>query len=249
MLRYWNYLIMRITNNFERKLFFVFGRHIWNVIGVSGFVALLAGSILFLESFSTTNLKSKKQFFGRSYATTLKTEKQYYGKKYIDSNQEFLNLRRKLEKSGQISDYPKWIKEMKNKENGYVGYWSWSIKYGSLEDERDFVTQHEEYRKRKYLEYEKKVFYQNLPPELIKKIENQDNTYKNYKSEFLSRKEKQEKDYQEYKNKVTQKNSLKYLRRTTSLLPIACGFGVLSLSSVISTIFSIERNTRKLDQD
>tara|TARA_B100000965_G_scaffold228971_1_gene191732 strand:- start:256 stop:981 length:726 start_codon:yes stop_codon:yes gene_type:complete len=241
---------MGVTNNFERKLFFVFGRHIWNVIGVSGFVALLAGGILFVESFSTTNLKSKKQYFGRSYATTLKSKKDYHGKKYVDSNQALLDARIELEKSGKILDYSNWIKEMKNKEDGYMGYWNFSMsKESDVNSEIDFVKQHENYRKRKYLEYQKKIYNQNLPNKLIRKIENQEKSYKNYKNEFLVKQNNQRQEYQDYKNKVTQNNSLKLIRRTTSLLPIGWGFGVLSVSSVISTIFSIERNTRKTDPE
>ena len=121
---------------------------------------------------------------------------------------------------------------MKNKEDGYMGYWNFSMsKESDVNSEIDFVKQHENYRKRKYLEYQKKIYNQNLPNKLIRKIENQEKSYKNYK------------------NKVTENNSLKLIRRTTSLLPIGWGFGVLSVSSVISTIFSIERNTRKTDQE
>ncbi len=68
-------MIMGVTNNFERKLFFVFGRHIWNVIGVSRFPALLAGCILFVESFSTTNLKVKNNIFEDLMQQHLKVKK------------------------------------------------------------------------------------------------------------------------------------------------------------------------------
>tara|TARA_Y100001968_G_C19219576_1_gene649013 strand:+ start:349 stop:651 length:303 start_codon:yes stop_codon:yes gene_type:complete len=97
---------MGITTNFERKLFFVFGRHIWNVIGVSGFVALLAGCILFFESFTTANLKGKEQYFGRSYAT-LQSEKEYFGNDYL-SNEEILDIGIS---SGEVLIYEEWIEK------------------------------------------------------------------------------------------------------------------------------------------
>ena len=232
---------MGITNQFERKLFFVFGRHIWNIIGVSGFVALMAGSILFVESFSTTNLKSKKQYFGRSYAITLKSEKEYHGRKYVDLGPVVTNIAKDLLKSGKLLDYATWEKEMINKENGYLGFWQ---NWGGTSN-----SEYLKYKKQKHRDYFNKITMQNLPAKLLKKFENQVNTYKNYKSEFLKRQEDQQNVYQDYKNEVLQNNSLKLVRRTTSLLPISWGFGVLSVSSVISTIFSIERNTRDTDPE
>lgn len=107
-------MIMGVTNNFERKLFFVFGRHIWNVIGVSGFVALLAGGILFVESFSTINLKSKEQYFGRPPAT-LQSKKDFFGKDYL-SDKEILN---KGISSGKVLTFDEFIESRKNnKEDG-----------------------------------------------------------------------------------------------------------------------------------
>ena len=99
---------MGITTNFERKLFFVFGRYIWNVIGVSEFVALLTDCILFFESFATTNLNSKEQYFGRSYAT-LQSEKEYFGNDYL-SNEEILDIGIS---SGEVLVYEEWIEKIK----------------------------------------------------------------------------------------------------------------------------------------
>ncbi len=243
-----NFLYMGLTTNFERKLFFAFGRYLWNTIGVTGFCALLVGSILYLESFSSTKLKSKKEYFGNSYATTLKSKQEYFGNKYVDSNMALLDARRTLENSGKLLDYSKWIKEMKNKEDGYWGYFRFGMSNLSDPDSsKDYVEQHDDYKKKKYLEYQNKIYSQNLPTELIRTITNQNKTYQNYKNGFSQTKENQQQIYQNYKNKVSQKNSLKSLRRAISLVPIQWGFGALLLSSVISTIFSIERNTRKSD--
>ena len=69
-------------------LFFVFGRHIWNIIGVSGFVSVLAGFILFVSSFSTAELKTRNQYLGKSYTTKLKTKKEFFGKNFVDYQME-----------------------------------------------------------------------------------------------------------------------------------------------------------------
>ena len=50
---------MKIANIFEKKFLFVVGRHFWNIVGVSGFVALLTGIILFAEGSILENPKSK----------------------------------------------------------------------------------------------------------------------------------------------------------------------------------------------
>ena len=89
----------------------------------------------------------------------------------------------------------------------------------------------------------------NIPKDLVRKKQTQDQSYREYKTKLLKRQKEQAIVYKDYKNDVSQKNSLKKVRRATSLFPISWGFGVLSLSSVMSTVFSIERNTRKIDPD
>ena len=50
---------MGITKHFERKFLLGWGRHLWNIVGVSGFVAVLTGGVLFINS---TILKTPKTF-------------------------------------------------------------------------------------------------------------------------------------------------------------------------------------------
>ena len=107
---------MGITNQFERNLFFVFGRHIWNIVGVSGFVSVLAGGVLYFESFSTINLKSKEQYFGRPPAT-LQSKKIFFGKDYL-SDKEILN---KGISSGKILTFDKFIESRKNNKERWTG--------------------------------------------------------------------------------------------------------------------------------
>ena len=56
---------MKITKLFEQKFLLGWGRHLWNVVGVSGFVAVLTGIILFGNSLTTQTPKSKMKFIGK----------------------------------------------------------------------------------------------------------------------------------------------------------------------------------------
>ena len=55
---------MGITKSFERKFLLGWGRHLWNIVGASGFVAVITGIILFGYSLTTQAPKSKSDFFG-----------------------------------------------------------------------------------------------------------------------------------------------------------------------------------------
>ena len=50
---------MGITKSFERKFLLGWGRHLWNIVGVSGFIAVLTGGVLFINS---AILKTPKKF-------------------------------------------------------------------------------------------------------------------------------------------------------------------------------------------
>ena len=43
-------MLDRIATRFERKVLFGFGRHLWNVAGVAGVVAIAAGGVMFASS-------------------------------------------------------------------------------------------------------------------------------------------------------------------------------------------------------
>ena len=60
---------MGIVKSFEQKIFFNWGRHLWNFIGVSGFFAFLTGIMLFLNSTTIEFPKSKQEYFGGEYIT------------------------------------------------------------------------------------------------------------------------------------------------------------------------------------
>ena len=86
--------------------------------------------------------------------------------------------------------------------------------------------------------------YANYKKPLLQKQYEQNQFYSRYKLAQTKKIESQESNYQRYVNKIQAKNARKYVQRGSSLLVTAWGFGVVSTSSIISSIFSIERNTR-----
>ena len=61
---------MKLANIFEKKFLFGVGRHFWNIVGVSGFIALLTGIILFVEGSILESAKSKERFIGKKKLIT-----------------------------------------------------------------------------------------------------------------------------------------------------------------------------------
>ena len=53
---------MGITKSFEQKFLLGWGRHLWNIVGVSGFVAVLTGGVLFLNSTILEVPKTKNKY-------------------------------------------------------------------------------------------------------------------------------------------------------------------------------------------
>tara|TARA_B100000945_G_C20372498_1_gene592889 strand:- start:203 stop:1102 length:900 start_codon:yes stop_codon:yes gene_type:complete len=296
---------MGLTKKFERQLFFVFGRHIWNVIGVSGFVALLTGAILFTDSLLIESTKSRREYLGSAFVikskkdylgdklVRIKSKKEYFGKEFLTKR----NLIPVAKASGDIKTYAKWLEENKGKGKkiGYKGQtnWYWTV-LSSADLDKDQNAMYENYKRNRY-----QIYMQNsIPAYLLEKLNSQDDLYAKYKSTLLKQQqsqdqtyakyksillkqqqsqnqtyanykkpllqkqyeqnqfysryklaqtkkiESQESNYQRYVNKIQAKNARKYVQRGSSLLVTAWGFGVVSTSSIISSIFSIERNTR-----
>ena len=82
-------------------------------------------------------------------------------------------------------------------------------------------------------------------------ISNQQNLlndkYRSYKSSIEQEQSALEDKYDEYTSKVNLENSLLPLQRITSSIVMGYGLGVVAVSSIISSVFSLERNTRKGD--
>ena len=84
---------MGIVNSFEQKVFFNWSRHLWNFLGVSGFIAFSTGVILFLDSTVIESYKSKKDYFGKDFVTESMISK--------DKGVELLSSREWAEKNNE----------------------------------------------------------------------------------------------------------------------------------------------------
>ena len=293
---------MGLPKTFERNLFFVFGRHIWNIVGVGGFIGLLAGLIVFGDSFLYENIKSRRQYFGRNYPVLqskekhfgkeypiLKNKKEYFGRKYVNlktKNEYFgkdlltdKKIREIVVESNKVKTYKKWINENEGKDNksGYKSYSNFLLTVPPNANLNDINGLYENYKRETYNSY----LLNNIPKDLIIKQKEQEKSYKayklslsnklrtqdqkynlyfqevssqqnslntryeNYKKSIKQKQKALEKEYRKYKNEKDYANSLLPMQRLQASLVMAWGLGVVSFSSLISTVFSIERNTRK----
>ncbi len=53
---------MSLAESFERKFLFGLGRHLWDIVGISGFIAVLTGVILLANSTTIQTVKTKQDF-------------------------------------------------------------------------------------------------------------------------------------------------------------------------------------------
>ena len=291
---------MAFTKTFERRLFFVFGRHIWNIVGVGGFIAILTGLIVFGDSFIEEEIKSRRKYFGRDYPTleskekyfgneypSLETKEEYFGKNYLalKTKKEYFGkelltdaeIKKRVINSGKIKPYKQWVNEEIGK--GYKNYSNFLLTVPPTARLNDLNTMYENYKRKTYDSY----LLKSIPKKLIDKQKKQENTYKsykltlssklraqdqkyneyflkitneqnslnqrydNYKRSIVQKQSSLENEYEKYTNRVNLENSLLPLQRITSSIVMAWGLGVVSFSSFISSIFAIERNTRKND--
>ena len=98
---------MKIANIFEKKFLFRVGRHLWNIVGVSGFIALLTGIILFAEGSILENAKSKERFIGKNKLIT--------SEKISNVTAEMLTYEEWKDQKGkekkQLLSFDEWIKQ------------------------------------------------------------------------------------------------------------------------------------------
>tara|TARA_B100000212_G_scaffold169263_1_gene127338 strand:- start:1167 stop:2051 length:885 start_codon:yes stop_codon:yes gene_type:complete len=293
---------MSINTFFERKLFYVLGRYIWNLAGVSGFIALTIGFLYFIDSSIEREIKTKRNYFGKSYPVLKSKEdyfgkkrypsiekiEDYFGKKYIqiDTKKEYFGNKlltdEKIKKividSGKIKPYKKWLIENKNKGSkiGYLDYSNFLLTVPPNAQLSDLDKLYEVYKRDKYQNYIDKSFpkdliekqkeqnkiYKKYELSLLDKIRSQDKIYSNYLREITRKREslnyeydnykikienqqsKLDKQYANYRSEIIAENNMKPFERITSSIIMGWGLGVIASSSVVSSILSIERNTR-----
>ena len=240
---------MGIVKSFEQKIFFNWSRHLWNFLGVSGFVAFATGIILFLNSTFIESPKSKSNYFGEEYISqkmiteiTMKL-KEYAPLKEINGKLVPLSI-------------SEWI-ESEKKIVPFMTSYEWAEKnnkpYPISKDGKELINSAswEEYTK-----YRKKQFnlYKKLTSTEIEDIKKEDvfsikNNEKNNliqkKIKLISKRNQQNKIYESYKNEIEDRNDIKYGQRYLSPFVIGYGLAVVASSSLSSALLSIERNTRK----
>ena len=240
---------MGIINSFEQKVFFNWSRHLWNFLGISGFIAFSTGVILFINSTFIEFPKSKSNYFWENYISqemineiTMKL-KEYAPLKNINGELVPLNI------SEWLSSEEKFVP--------FLTSYEWAEKnnkpYPISKDGKKLINSSswEEYTK-----YRKKQFnlYKKLTSTKINDIKEQDifstkNIEKNNliqkKIELISKQNEQNKIYEVYKNEIENRNDIKYGQRLVSPFVIGYGLAVVASSSLSSALLSIERNTRK----
>ena len=214
---------MGIVNSFEQKIFCNWSRHLWNFLGVSGFVAFSTGVILFLNSSVIESYKSKKDYFGKDFVTESMISKE------LEEMSKSISLLRDKDKFTALT-YQEWL-ETEDKGVELLTSREWAEKnnepYPISKDGRELLdgrsfARYENYRKQQFIKY------RNLTA-----------------SQLAKKRNLQNKKYEDYKKEVDNRNSIKYGQRFVSPFVMGYGLVVVASSSLSSALLSIERNTRK----
>ena len=246
---------MKIANIFEKRFLFGVGRHFWNIVGVSGFIALLTGIILFVEGSILENAKSKERFIGKNKLIT--------SEKISNVTAEMLTYEDWKDQKGkekkQLLSFDEWIKDNNSSSETLLSFDEWLInKEISVPDKssREYKT-----LKNQYLKYQEKFIsgvgssqynnYQVYKEDFLEKVSQEYEGYEVYKDPFIKeqknlsflRKQQQSK-YEQYLDDVDDRNSLKRGRAIVSPFVMGYGLAVIASASISSAVLAIERNSR-----
>ena len=231
---------MSLAESFERKFLFGLGRHLWNIVGMSGFIAVLTGVILLANSTTIQTVKTKQDF--------VKSEKVI--NKAINRleklKEEELALIEKeiapltIEEIEQDLSLDGWTK--KNRKKNPILY----KKSQGLEEIKNYLlfdrnlTSQDKQILQEYLDFEKKY---NKEDRLIY------SKYINIKTSFNNKINKEriilDTTYEKYSDKIESNNALKISHRFVSPFVMAYGLGVIASASITSAVLAVERNTRR----
>ena len=245
---------MKIANTFEKKFLFRVGRHFWNIVGVSGFIALLTGIILFAEGSILENAKSKERFIGKNKLIT--------SEKISNVTAEMLTYEEWKDQKGkekkQLLSFDEWIKENEG-DHTLLSFDEWiTNKEISVPDKS---TREYKSLKDQYLKYQEKFIsgvgsnqydnYQVYKEDFLEKASQEYEGYEVYKDPFIKEqknlsllKKQQQSKYDQYLDDVNIRNSLKRGRAIVSPLVMGYGLAVIASASLSSAVLAIERNSR-----
>ena len=245
---------MKLANIFEKKFLFGVGRHFWNIVGVSGFIALLTGIILFVEGSILENAKSKERFIGKNKLIT--SEKISNVTAEMLSYEEWKDQKGKEKK--QLLSFDEWIKENEDVQTLF-SFEEWiTNKEISVPDKS---TREYKSLKNEYLKYQEKFIsgvgsnqydnYQVYKEDFLEKASQEYEGYEVYKEPFIKeqknlsfQKKQQQSRYNQYLDKVDGRNSLKMGRAIVSPFVMGYGLAVIASASISSAVLAIERNSR-----
>ncbi len=245
---------MKLANIFEKKFLFGVGRHFWNIVGVSGFIALLTGIILFAEGSILENAKSKERFIGKNKLIT--SEKISNVTAEMLSYEEWKDQKGKEKK--QLLSFDEWIKENEDVQTLF-SFEEWiTNKEISVPDKS---TREYKSLKNEYLKYQEKFIsgvgsnqydnYQVYKEDFLEKASQEYEGYEVYKDPFIKEqknlsllKKQQQSKYDQYLDDVNIRNSLKRGRAIVSPLVMGYGLAVIASASLSSAVLAIERNSR-----
>ena len=246
---------MKIANIFEKKFLFRVGRHFWNIVGVSGFVALLTGIILFVEGSILENAKSKERFIGKNKLIT--------SEKISNVTAEMLTYEDWKDQKGkekkQLLSFDEWIKDNANSSETLLSFDEWLInKEISVPDKssREYKT-----LKNQYLKYQEKFIsgvgssqyndYQVYKEDFLEKASQEYEGYEVYRDPFIKEQKnlsllmkQQQSKYEQYLDEVDNRNSLKRGRAIVSPFVMGYSLAVIASASLSSAVLAIERNSR-----
>ena len=246
---------MKIANIFEKKFLFRVGRHFWNIIGVSGFIALLTGIILFVEGNTLENAKSKKRFIGKDKIIT--------SEKISNVTAEMLSYEEWEEQKGkeknQLLSFDEWLKDNASSSETLLSFDEWVINKEISIPENS--TREYKLLKNQYLKYQEKFIsgigssqyenYQVYKEDFLEKASQEYEGYEVYKEPFIkeqkalsSQKKQQDQKYLQYLDDVDNRNSLKAGRAIVSPFVMGYGLAVIASASLSSAVLAIERNSR-----
>ena len=247
-------LKMKIANIFEKKFLFGVGRHFWNIVGVSGFIALLTGIILFAEGSILENPKSKERFIGKNKLIT--SEKISSVTAEMLTYEEWKDQKGKEKK--QLLSFDEWIKQNEGDQT-LLSFDEWiTNKEISVPDKS---TREYKSLKNQYLKYQEKFIsgvgsnqydnYQVYKEDFLEKASQEYEGYEVYKDPFIKEqknlsllKKQQQSKYDQYLDDVNIRNSLKRGRAIVSPLVMGYGLAVIASASLSSAVLAIERNSR-----
>ncbi len=246
---------MKIANIFEKKFLFSLGRHLWNIAGVSGFIALLTGIILFAEGSILENAKSKKRLIGKDKLITFE--------KISKVTAEMLTYDEWKDQKGtekkQLLSFDEWIKKNEDAQT-LLSFDEWiTNKEISMPDRS---TREYKSLKNQYLKYQEKFIsgfgsnqydnYQVYKEDFLEKASQEYEGYQVYKEPFIKeqkslrfQKKQQDKKYDQYLNGVDYRNSLKRGRAIVSPFVMGYGLAVIASASISSAVLAIERHSRE----